>query len=173
MGTTSLHEQASLLRDAVFSADDGIITTFAIVAGSTAAGFSSSVVLILGFANIMADGFSMASGIYLGIKSEKEFEKERGIAHWKADSPIKHALIAFISFVFGGVWPLLPYFFLPRPSFFLTVGIVGVSMFIVGMIKSYYTRKGWLKSGIEVVLIGLAAAMIAYVVGFVVDRFII
>jgi len=173
VGTTSIHEQASLLRDAVFSADDGIITTFAIVAGSTAAGFSSSVVLVLGFANVLADGISMASGIYVGVKSEKEFEKERGVSHWKSDSPIKHALIAFASFAFGGVWPLVPYLFIPKPSFFLTIAIVGISMFAVGVIKSYYTRKNWLRSGTEVVIIGLIAATIAYLVGFAVDRFVI
>lgn len=169
MAKVSLNEQAALLRDAVFSADDGIITTFAIVAGSTAAGFSSSVVLILGFANVFADGFSMASGIYIGVKSEREFEKANGVAHWKTDSPVNHALIAFTSFAFGGIWPLVPYLFLERPSFYLSIVIVAVSMFLIGVAKSFYTKKNWLKSGLEVLIIGLIAATIAYLAGFVLD----
>ena len=173
MGTTSIHEQASLLRDAVFSADDGIITTFAIVAGSTAAGFSSNVVLVLGFANVLADGFSMASGIYIGVKSEQEFEKARGVVHWKTDSPINHAVLAFVSFAFGGVWPLVPYLFLAHPSFYLSIAIVAVSMFLIGVGKSFYTKKNWLKSGLEVFIIGMIAATIAYLAGFVIDRYII
>ena len=172
MPKVSLNEQAALLRDAVFSADDGIITTFAIVAGSTAAGFSSSVVLILGFANVFADGFSMASGIYVGVKSEREFERANGVSHWKTDSPINHALISFTSFAFGGIWPLVPYLFLERPSFYLSIAIVAASMFLIGVAKSFYTKKNWLKSGLEVLIIGLIAATIAYLAGFVLDRIV-
>ncbi len=165
--------QASLLRDAVFSADDGIITTFAIVASSTAAGFSSSVVLVLGFANVLAAGFSMAAGIYVGVKSEKEFEKERGISHWKSDSPLKNALVAYISFALGGILPLAPYLFTPRPSFYIPTLIVAASMFFVGAAKSYYTKKNWLLSGLEVLGIGLVVMAIAYISGYLIDKFVI
>ncbi len=61
------------LKDIVFAGNDGIITTFAVVAGVVGAELSSVVVLIVGLANLIADGFSMASGNYLGTKSEKEF----------------------------------------------------------------------------------------------------
>ena len=60
-----VNREASLLRDAVFASSDGVVTTFAVVAGSLGANLGSNVVLILGFANLLADGVSMASGIYL------------------------------------------------------------------------------------------------------------
>lgn len=60
------------LGDAVLGAIDGCVTTFAIVAGAVGAGFSGGVVVILGFANLIADGFSMAASNYLGTKSERE-----------------------------------------------------------------------------------------------------
>lgn len=60
------------LGDAVFGAVDGCVTTFAVVAGAMGGGLSHAVVLILGFANLIADGFSMAVGNYLGTKSERE-----------------------------------------------------------------------------------------------------
>lgn len=63
------------LSDMVFGANDGIVTTFAVVAGSTGAGLSSGVVIILGFANLLADGLSMGIGNYLGQKSESEYQK--------------------------------------------------------------------------------------------------
>lgn len=63
------------LGDAVFGANDGIVTTFAVVAGSTGAGLSSAVVIILGFANLLADGLSMGMGNFLGHKSEIEYQK--------------------------------------------------------------------------------------------------
>lgn len=62
------------LKDYVYGASDGIVTTFAIVAGVAGAGLAPVIVLILGFANLIADGFSMAVGNYLSRKSEKEFE---------------------------------------------------------------------------------------------------
>ena len=55
------------LKDIVYGANDGIITTFAIVAGVAGAGLGSKVIVLLGFANLLADGFSMAASNYLGI----------------------------------------------------------------------------------------------------------
>jgi VIT1/CCC1 family predicted Fe2+/Mn2+ transporter len=70
------------LGDAIYGASDGIVTTFSIVAGATGALLSSTVILILGFINLIANGFSMAAGNYLGTKSEIDFykkEREREI----------------------------------------------------------------------------------------------
>ena len=58
------------LRDIVYGAIDGSVTTFAIVAGVAGAGLSPFVILALGFANVLADGFSMAAGNYSGTKAE-------------------------------------------------------------------------------------------------------
>jgi VIT1/CCC1 family predicted Fe2+/Mn2+ transporter len=63
---------ASYLRDWVYGGIDGAVTTFAIVAGSVGASLSSNVILILGVANLLADGFSMAAANYTGSKSENE-----------------------------------------------------------------------------------------------------
>lgn len=62
----------SYLRDFVYGAIDGCVTTFAIVSGAVGADFSSRVVIILGVANVVADGFSMAVSNYLGTKAEVE-----------------------------------------------------------------------------------------------------
>jgi VIT1/CCC1 family predicted Fe2+/Mn2+ transporter len=62
----------SYLGDAVLGAIDGCVTTFAVVAGASGAGLPGTVVLILGFANLVADGFSMAVSNYQGTKTERE-----------------------------------------------------------------------------------------------------
>jgi len=64
------------LSDIVFAANDGIITTFAVVAGSAGAGLDPAVVIILGMANLLADGASMGLGNYLGKKSEKGYIRQ-------------------------------------------------------------------------------------------------
>lgn len=61
------------LPDFVYGGIDGSVTTFAVVAGVTGASLSPAIVLILGFANLFADGFSMAVGNYLSTKSKKEY----------------------------------------------------------------------------------------------------
>ncbi len=61
------------IGDIVYGANDGVITTFAIVAGVSGASLSPSIVVILGFANLLADGFSMAVGNYLSTKSEIDY----------------------------------------------------------------------------------------------------
>lgn len=60
------------LPDFVYGGIDGAITTFAVVAGVVGASLSTTIILILGFANLFADGFSMAIGKYLSDKSQRE-----------------------------------------------------------------------------------------------------
>jgi len=64
--------EPSYLRDTVYGAIDGAVTTFAIVAGVAGAGLSPTVVVALGLANVLADGFSMAVGNYSGTKAERD-----------------------------------------------------------------------------------------------------
>lgn len=72
----------SYLRDGVYGAIDGTVTTFAVVAGVMGAELSAGVILILGVANLLADGFSMAVSSYLGTRAEDEQrEKLRRAEH--------------------------------------------------------------------------------------------
>ncbi|WP_321322950.1 VIT1/CCC1 transporter family protein [Thiomicrorhabdus sp.] len=61
------------ISDAVLGAIDGCVTTFAIIAGTIGAGFSATTALILGFANLFADGFSMAVSNYEANKAQQDF----------------------------------------------------------------------------------------------------
>lgn len=61
-----------VLRDVVYGGIDGSVTTFAIVAGVAGAGLSPFVIVALGLANVLADGFSMAAGNYSATKAETD-----------------------------------------------------------------------------------------------------
>jgi VIT1/CCC1 family predicted Fe2+/Mn2+ transporter len=63
---------SSYLRDFIYGAIDGAVTTFAVVAGVEGASLSANVVLILGGANLLADGFSMAVSNFLGLRAERQ-----------------------------------------------------------------------------------------------------
>lgn len=60
------------LSEFVYGGMDGCVTTFAVVAGSVGAGLDSAIIIILGFANLLADGFAMSVGSYLSIKTEQD-----------------------------------------------------------------------------------------------------
>ncbi len=62
--------QASYLRDWIYGGIDGTVTTFAIVAGVVGADLSGRVVLVLGLANLVADGFAMGAANYSATKAE-------------------------------------------------------------------------------------------------------
>jgi VIT1/CCC1 family predicted Fe2+/Mn2+ transporter len=68
----SVPASTSYLRDFIYGAIDGAVTTFAVVAGVEGANLSASVVLILGGANLIADGFSMAISNFLGLRAERQ-----------------------------------------------------------------------------------------------------
>lgn len=167
-----VEEKATLFRDAIFAANDGIITTFAVVAGSTGASLSASVVIILGFANLLADGFSMASGNYLGIRSEMDFEKAENDGFRPRYLPLRHGLVTFVSFVIAGILPLLPYLFGLAIELYLSIFLVGLSLFIIGSFRSFFTKKHFLRSGLEMLFIGGFAAIVAYAVGHIARMYV-
>jgi vacuolar iron transporter family protein len=65
----------SQVRDLVYGGIDGVVTTFAVVAGSAGAGLSSGIVIVLGLSNLVADGLSMAASNVLGTKAERELRE--------------------------------------------------------------------------------------------------
>ena len=83
----NLQRVQSYLGEFVYGGIDGSVTTFAVVAGSVGAGLDSSVIIILGFANLLADGFSMSVGAYLSSKSEiDQFEKHKKVEYWEVEN---------------------------------------------------------------------------------------
>ena len=79
-----------LIENFVYGAIDGTVTTFAVVAGVVGASLPSSIIVILGFANLFADGFSMAVGNYLAVKTQNEYiAKARKREEWEIENLIE------------------------------------------------------------------------------------
>jgi VIT1/CCC1 family predicted Fe2+/Mn2+ transporter len=160
----------SYLPEFVYGGIDGAITTFAVVAGVIGASLSSSIVIILGFANLLADGFSMAISNYLSTKSKRELYNVQ--AKEIINSPLKTAIATFISFVLIGFIPLLSFViatFNPifeNAKFIYSVILTCMAFIIVGGIKGKIVRKNILLSSIETLAIGGLAAAIAFIVGY-------
>lgn len=221
-----MQEQGKYLKSVVYGGLDGIITTFAVVAGVAGASLSSGIVLILGFANLIADGLSMAIGDYLSTKAENEYNRaEREREAWEVrnhpegerreleeiyvdkgfgqedarqlveiiskdeeawvstmmveelgimesdESPYKNAIATFLSFSVFGVVPLMAFVVsllnpaIQENGFLVASVMTGVVLFILGALKVRITQRSWIKSGLEMLVVGGLAAIAAYTVG--------
>lgn len=164
------------LRDLVYGALDGIITTFAVVAGVAGASLSARIVLILGVANLVADGISMGASNYLGIRSERAARD----AHRSLDDPaldpetpaIYHGFATFLAFLVAGVIPLVAYLapVATADRFAWALFLTLLALFLVGAARSAVTRQRWWTSGLEMLTIGALAASVAYGAGRVIAR---
>ena len=155
------------IGDLVFGANDGIVTTFAVVSGVTGAALSPRIIIILGLANLLADGISMGAGNYLGMRSEQEYQKSvnGSVAEGRLHA-IGHGSAIFLAFFLAGSIPLLP-FLIPGTDnvFLLSCAATGVALFVVGRLRPLVTRARWFISGAEMLFIGSLAAAAAYGIG--------
>ncbi|MFW7413530.1 VIT1/CCC1 transporter family protein [Demequina sp. SO4-18] len=150
------------LPDVVYGANDGLVTTFAIVSGVAGAGLSRTVVLILGFASLVADGFSMASSDYLSERTPKQDEERTSRA-----SAARHGYATFAGFIAPGVVPLLPYV-LPVAAeyrFPAAAGLTLLTLFVVGAGRGALSSLSPWRAGLEMLTVGALAAGAAYAVG--------
>ena len=154
------------IRDLVYGANDGIITTFAVVAGVAGGNLSRTAVLVVGVANLAADGMSMAVGNFLSIRANESAREADNLPEEEA-SPARHAVATFLAFVVAGSLPLVPYV-LPVVetarfvwSLVLTLG----SLFIVGALRTVVTTDRWWRAGLEMLILGAVVAAAAYGAG--------
>ncbi|OHB03582.1 MAG: hypothetical protein A3B03_02560 [Candidatus Zambryskibacteria bacterium RIFCSPLOWO2_01_FULL_42_41] len=161
------------IGDLVLGANDGIITSFAVISGAAGAGLPAFVVIVLGLANLVADGISMGLSNYLSLRSTKEAELRVGINETRLDHPSRHGLATGLAFVSAGALPLIPYFFNTSPSarFSVAIAATAISLFVVGALRTLVTGSHWLRSGLEMLFVGGIAALAAYIVGAAVRAF--
>ena len=211
------------VRDMIFGANDGLVSTLAFVAGVVGAITNPSIVLLSGVAELFAGTISMAVGSYQSSKSELEVleregqrkkvkkgktpeeereelikfyeaegfkrgeadaivdriakEKEQplqvealeelGLAPEELGKPIKAGVLCGVSFGLAALVPILP--------FALPIGIwdamiasaIGTmaTLFGVGAMKTIFSRRNWVRSGLEMMAIGASAAAITYLIG--------
>jgi vacuolar iron transporter family protein len=153
------------IRDLVYGANDGIITTFAVVAGVAGGALSTRAVLIVGAANLLADGLSMGVGNYLGIRAEEGSRALQGLPEAEA-SPVKHGMATFLAFVVAGAVPLAPYFVGGNVSRLAVSSVLTLAaLFGVGAARSIFSQESWWMTGLEMLGLGVVVAVVAYAAG--------
>ena len=160
------------LPEFVYGSIDGTITTFAIVSGVIGASLGSAIVLILGFANLFADGFSMAVSNYLSVRSEEELGRDNIKSKAR-----KKSIVTFFSFLIIGFIPLLSFVLaaitrsptIIDNQFTYSVILTGVALLVVGWFKGVITGRSRIKSALQILMIGGIAAALAFIVGYFVS----
>lgn len=213
----------------IYGGIDGAITTFAVVAGAYGAGLESNIVIVLGVANLFADGFAMSVGSYLSAKSQYlQYEKLKAKEYWEienrresevkeirdifkdfgfkgnllkrsvrkittnkdqwvdimmkhelslikdARSPLIISLATYFSFILMGFIPLsiyvLDYYFEFHTSVFLiSVILTSLAFILIGVLKGIVTETNKIKRALETLSLGTLAAVMAYLVGNVLE----
>jgi VIT1/CCC1 family predicted Fe2+/Mn2+ transporter len=157
------------LKDMVYGANDGLITTFAVVAGVEGGALSRSAVLVVGFANLLADGLSMGVGNYLSIRSHENVRRTLALPEEEA-FPARHASATFLAFVAAGIIPLIGYLLpgLPAPSRVAAATLSTlVSLFGIGALRSTVTDEPAVRGGLEMLGLGAVVSAVAYYAGSV------
>ena len=166
------------LKEFVYGGIDGCVTTFAVVAGATGAGLNSGIIIVLGFANLVADGFSMSVGNYLSVKSGIAAEKKQA-QNPTTRSPFQTAGATFFSFIIIGFIPLLVYVL----NYLITIkavwlfpvsgGLTLLAFLFIGFLRSYVTNTSRFKSILETLLLGGIAALLAYFTGSILESMLL
>jgi vacuolar iron transporter family protein len=166
------------LSEFVYGGIDGAVTTFAVVAGATGARFDVKVLLVLGFANLIADGFSMGVGSYLSTKSEQELMVKKGESITDEPSPVINGATTYVSFILVGLVPLLAYTFdvafdLGLDNLFAIASVLTALAFVgIGLLKSRVAQSHVPRAIAETLILGAIAASAAYVLGDLLERII-
>jgi len=211
------------VRDMIFGANDGLVSTLAFVAGVFGAITDPYIILLSGIAELFAGTISMAAGAYQSYKSELEVleresqskeskkgrtpEEEReelikfyqeegfkrgeaeaivariaeekelpaqaetlealGLAPEELGNPVKAGVLCGVSFGLAALVPILPFVFPIGSLEALTASAVATvaTLFGVGAMKTIFSRKNWVRSGLEMMVIGASAAAITYMIG--------
>lgn len=162
----NVDDAGGYIAEVIYGANDGIVTTFAVVAGVAGASLDPAIVLILGVANLLADGFSMGMSNYLSQRSEQDYRAAQGTRPTEGTKPAAYtALTTFLAFVVAGWTPLLPYALAIEPTFPLSIVVTAAAFFAVGASRSLVTDRRWYAAGGEMFLVGMVAAGVAFGTG--------
>ena len=159
---------ARYLPQFVYGATDGIVTTFAIVAGAAGANLSPIAILAIGIASVLADGYSMGISSYLS----KQSEEDHSITTYNHKSPMSIGIATFLSFVIMGMIPIIPFMIPNKIISFQNEKVISLilallAFFSVGFVKGTVRKDIHpVQSGFQTFIIGLSAAIVAYLTGY-------
>ncbi len=155
-------------RDFILGGQDGLVNVLGLVLGVAGATLNTNIVIISGIVATVAESVSMAAVAYTSSKAAKDYYTS--IKHKlhlvEFEKPIRSAFTVGISTVAGSLIPLIPFFFLNiKSAIVVSLIFSALVLFFVGALKAKLSIGSWKKSGFEMMIIGIIAALVGYGVG--------
>jgi len=168
---------SKFIAQLVYGAVDVTVTTFAVIAAAAGSGLPSTVVIILGLANLIADGFSMGTSSFLADQSEDAIDHKSRRKHLH-NRPLSDAIAAFVAFVVVGFIPMIAYVIdiagklqaAPQLLFHISTVMAVITFIIIGAAKGKVSGANVWRSTIETFVLGAIAAILAYSLGDILSR---
>ncbi|KKW36667.1 MAG: hypothetical protein UY81_C0018G0006 [Candidatus Giovannonibacteria bacterium GW2011_GWA2_53_7] len=161
------------LQEVTFGLEDSLVSTVGTVTGMAIGSGNREIILLAGLVIIFVEATSMAAGSYLSDKVRHDADRIQGVEENGWHRPIVAGAFMGGSYLLAGVVPLAPYVFLPiMPAATLSVLFTLLTLFIVGMWQTQFTKRVWYKSGGEMLLVGGVAIVLGLVVGRLASQFL-
>jgi VIT1/CCC1 family predicted Fe2+/Mn2+ transporter len=155
--------QEDYLRSAMFGLQDGLVSTTGVVVGISAGVSDKDVIVLAAFVAVMVEATSMAAGQYSSEKAVHQLDRTGR----HTDSLLSGAAIMFVSYLLGGLFPIIPTLLLGRPEAQVVAVLAAFAgLFAVGYLKGKVVDQPPLRSAVELFVIGAVATIIGLAVGF-------
>lgn len=151
-------------QSAMFGVNDALVSTTGVIVGMSAGTGDKKVIVLAGIVTILVEALSMGAGEYLSDKSAHQLSGDNSLR-----VPIMSGVVMFISYLLGGLVPLIPVLILPVSiSWLVAIVAALVGLFALGYAKGRITGLSPLKGAVEVAIIGGAATAIGLVAGLII-----
>lgn len=160
---------APYFRNFVFGVEDSLVSTVGLLSGVAIAGVPRGTIFLTGVVLIFVEAFSMAAGSFLSEYSTEEYE-----CNEEADvrPPAKASVVMFVSYFVAGFVPLLPYLVWETSgAFTISISLSLVALFLLGVWSGKVSKRGLLRRGFRMLLVGGVAILVGILAGQLVSQF--
>ncbi len=162
------------LKDIILGGQDGLVNVLGVILGVAAATYDSKIIIIAGLAATFAESISMAAVAYTSTDAVLSYYTNKlkktkliNLIEKEYENPKKSAFIVGLSALLGSIIPLIPFLFLSvKLGIIFSLILSGLALFLIGSIKGSLTKSNWFKSGIQILTIGMLAALAGYLIGY-------
>ncbi|WP_293819371.1 VIT1/CCC1 transporter family protein [uncultured Corynebacterium sp.] len=153
-------ESLNRLRAAVLGANDGIVSTAAVLVGVAGATSNPQTIAMSGLAAVIGGAVSMALGEYVSVSSQRDSERAMGMS--QLVNPWSAGIASFISFILGAALPFAAALFAPVAVIF---GVTFVALALTGALSAHLSNVPKTRAMLRIVIGGMAALAVTFAVG--------
>lgn len=150
-------------RNAVFGIEDSLVSTVGLLSGVAIAEVPRNTVVLTGIILIFVEAFSMAVGSFLSEQTAESYIEQKDAS---SGFPLKAGTVMFFSYFIFGFLPLAPYlFWATKYSFYISIVLSLVVLFVLGEISGKLSKTNRIRSGLRMAILGGGAIAVGILAG--------